>query len=311
MRSIKRLFKKYADSETSTIETDLIHTYFDRLNSKGIKIADVQSNLVLNHRIHQKINQQLKPGFLQRIKPFLPIAASLLLLLSISLTHYFYFDKPTESWLSHHANKGEQLDFYLSDSTQVYLSPGSTLKYTAVFGDQDRKVYLDGEAFFKVRKKNNHQAFVVESTHLVVNVLGTEFNVQDIEGEITAVHVHSGKVKVNGKENNQQQIVTANQQVVYNKTSGLLTKTALADGEINSWFTGQIRFKSASLTEVINTLKRRFNVEITLKTETLPTYPISGDFTNDSIEEVLKSLNFLYGITYVKIDEKHIEISIH
>lgn len=311
MRPIKRLFQKYADSETTKIETDLIHTYFDRLHKKGIKIEDAQSDLVLNRRIYQKINQKIKPGFLQRSKPFLPIAASLLLLLSISLTHNFYFDKPTENWLSRRASNGEQLDFFLSDSTQVYLSPGSTLQYTADFGNQDRKVYLNGEAFFKVKKKDNQQAFVVESTHLIVKVLGTEFNVQDIEGEATAVHVRSGKVKVNDRDHQQQQIITANQQVVYNRSSGLLTKTTLEDGEMNNWFTGQIRFKSASLTEVINTLKRRFNVEITVKTEKLPTYPISGDFTNDSIEEVLKSLNFLYGITYIKIDEKHIEITIH
>ncbi len=311
MRTIRRLFKKYSDSETSKVETDLIHTYFDRLQKRGINIEEVQSNLVLNRRIYQKINQKIKPGILQRSKPFLPIAASLLLLLSISLTHYFYLDKPTEKWLSLRAGNGEQLDFYLSDSTQVYLSPGSTLQYTAAFGNRDRKVCLQGEAFFKVKKKDNQQAFVVESTHLIVKVLGTEFNVQDIEGEATAVHVRSGKVKVNDRENKQQQIITANQQVVYNRTSGLLTKTTLEEGEMNNWFTGQIRFKSASLTEVINTLKRRFNVEITVKTEKLPTYPISGDFTNDSIEEVLKSLNFLYGITYIKIDEKHIEITIH
>jgi len=311
VRTIRRLFKKYSDSETSKVETDLIHTYFDRLQKRGINIEEVQSNLVLNRRIYQKINQKIKPGILQRSKPFLPIAASLLLLLSISLTHYFYLDKPTEKWLSLRAGNGEQLDFYLSDSTQVYLSPGSTLKYTADFGDQDRKVYLDGEAFFKVRKKVNHQAFVVESTHLSVRVLGTAFNVQDIEGETTAVLVHSGKVKVEERVTKQQQIITANQQVVYDMASGQLTKMDLQQQEINKWFNGQIRFKSASLTEVINTLQRRFNVEIEIKTTKLPTYPISGDFTNETIEEVLNSLNFLYGITYVKIDEKHIEITIH
>lgn len=311
MRPIRRLFQKYAESQTSKIETDLIDTYFEQLNKKGISKEHVQHHAHLSQRIYQKINRQIQPNFYQRSLPFLPIAASLLLLISFSIIPHFYSGKTENTWLSQRANKGEQLDFYLSDSTRVYLSSGSELRYESVFGEKDRKVYLEGEAFFKVKKKNNSQAFIVESTHLSVKVLGTEFNVQDVEGETTAVLVHSGKVKVTDREHKQQQILTANQQAVYHKSTGHLIKNNLSEQEINSWFTGQIRFKSASLSEVINTLQRRFDVAIAIKAEKLPTYPISGDFSSDSIEEVLKSLKFLYGISYDKIDDKHIEITVY
>lgn len=310
MKQLRTLLEKYAKSETTAIETAFVESYLQKLQEKGIAKISIQADRDLEHRIHSKINKTIQQNFFQRYFSYLPIAASLLLLFSISLFGILSFPRSSENWQIKRANKGEQLEFYLSDSTQVYLSPGSELRYQASFRKQERKVYLRGEAFFKVAKKQDHQAFVVESTHLSVKVLGTQFNLQDVHSENATVNVHSGKVQVTDKENQQQQIVTKNQQVVYDFQTKKLQQNSLKDLEINEWFKGQIKFKSASLSEVINTLERRFDVVIDIKTQAYPTYKISGDFSSDNIEQVLQSLGFLYNITYDKINEKHIQITV-
>ena len=64
----------------------------------------------------------------------------------------------------------------LSDGTVVYLNSDSRLKYPEVFTGNERKVYLEGEAYFEVAKDKEHP-FKVTAQGVEVNVLGTHFNV--------------------------------------------------------------------------------------------------------------------------------------
>ena len=72
---------------------------------------------------------------------------------------------------------GESRQVILPDGSQVWVDAGSLLVYPKDFTDTEtRTVYLTGEASFTVRK-NTEKPFIVKTTYLDVQALGTVFTV--------------------------------------------------------------------------------------------------------------------------------------
>ena len=70
---------------------------------------------------------------------------------------------------------GKRFNVQLSDGTLVYLNSGSSLKFPVNFlKGKERKVYLQGEAFFEVA--HNKELFTVKSPGAIAAVYGTKFN---------------------------------------------------------------------------------------------------------------------------------------
>ncbi|NJK95467.1 MAG: FecR domain-containing protein [Bacteroidales bacterium] len=51
--------------------------------------------------------------------------------------------------------KGKRFHIQLSDGTHIWVNSESTLKYPEVFSGDDRKVYLEGEAYFDVTENKS------------------------------------------------------------------------------------------------------------------------------------------------------------
>src|SRR5690606_31471902 len=78
--------------------------------------------------------------------------------------------------------KGGQYQVILSDGTKVWLNAASSLRYPTVFTGNERKVILNGEAYFEVAK-NEKQPFKVVTDRQELLVLGTHFNINSYEDE--------------------------------------------------------------------------------------------------------------------------------
>lgn len=76
--------------------------------------------------------------------------------------------------------------FTLPDSTRVWLNSDSKLRFPVSFSNSERRVFLDGEAFFEVTENADHQ-FVVDLQGTEVTVLGTAFNVNTFGGVATTL----------------------------------------------------------------------------------------------------------------------------
>lgn len=86
----------------------------------------------------------------------------------------------------------------LEDGSVVYLAQESTLKYPEHFAADNRKVNLQGEAFFDVAKKHQ-QTFLIETEQVRIEVLGTAFNVRSHDDGLFRLSVQRGRVKVSLK----------------------------------------------------------------------------------------------------------------
>ena len=158
---------------------------------------DVESSLIQT----KKQIAELKRG--KRWIVYLRQAAAILLL-SISLSFlYNYFLQPGKSIIVPDQTVmqeiktafGTRTKLQLADGTTVWLNSGSTLRFPASFHNLDeRKVELDGEAYFSV-SKDNTKPFIVNTSELGVKVYGTSFNVTAYHDYNTmTVALEEGKV---------------------------------------------------------------------------------------------------------------------
>ena len=92
---------------------------------------------------------------------------------------------------------GETFKITLSDGTEVILNAGSRLTYPVRFTKAERRVRLEGEAYFKVAKDAAHP-FVVEAGVLTARVLGTTFNLAAYKGMSPALTLFEGCVEADG-----------------------------------------------------------------------------------------------------------------
>lgn len=109
----------------------------------------------------------------------------------------------------------------LPDNSKIELSPNSKISYGANFAS-NRKIEIDGEAYFKVTKDKKHpfQVFCDETT---TTVLGTSFTVKETENEEITVELFEGSVQMNVKGNNQKWILKPGDKFVYgNETASVI-----------------------------------------------------------------------------------------
>ena len=83
--------------------------------------------------------------------------------------------KDTFADISVEAPLGSKTKLYLPDGTLVWLNAGSRIIYSQGFGVDNRKVELEGEGYFEVRR-NEKLPFSVKTRDLQLQVLGTKFN---------------------------------------------------------------------------------------------------------------------------------------
>ena len=88
----------------------------------------------------------------------------------------------------------------LPDSSKLVLNANSAVKIPQQWKEQgDRQVWLDGEGYFEVAKKiTTHQKFIVHTSQVDVEVLGTKFNVNTRRRQ-SLVALEEGKVQLSVK----------------------------------------------------------------------------------------------------------------
>ncbi|MDX9696905.1 MAG: FecR family protein, partial [Bacteroidales bacterium] len=134
------------------------------------------------------------------LSSFLKFAALGLILIGIGfVSTRIYKTKISNKQIEYIANNPDRNEITLSDGTIVTLYPTSKLIYQKQFAANERKVKLQGEAFFNVAK-NPQKPFIVEVQNTEVKVLGTSFNVSSsLTNNKVEVFVETGLVQVTKK----------------------------------------------------------------------------------------------------------------
>ena len=267
-------------------------------------------------RIYHKIKIE-EAIFLNKTKPkirfinYLTRIAAILFIPVLVASLLFYFQNNSfrnlKSYAEIHSPYGTRTTFYLPDGSTGWLNGGSSLKFPTQFGSKVRDVKLTGEAYFNVIS-NHKKPFIVSTDNIDVKVFGTSFNVMAYADEqIAEVTLESGQVEVFKKTNNIIKsigILKPNESCIYNLLSDSTKILSINRTEKLSWLDGKLTFKYVPFEEVVRKINRWYNVNIVIMDELLHSYVYYGTFKDETLEEVLRLLQFTAPIRYRDIERE-------
>ncbi len=156
--------------------------------------------------------------------------------------------------------RGGEFKVELEDGTEVWLNAQSRLIYPETFSDTERRVQVEGEAYFKVAHDAS-KPFYVETSGQLVRVIGTEFNVhsypEDMTVQTTLVNGQIGMQHID--DNAREMILTPGHQAVFEKNSGSIKIKRVDTEVITSWKDGMFVFEDMTLSAIMQTLSRWYD----------------------------------------------------
>ena len=200
---------------------------------------------------------------------------------------------------------GQRAMVKLHDGTTVWLNARSTLRYPNHFAREERKVELDGEAFFDV-EHNEHKPFVVSTEKLDIKVLGTKFNVFAYKGrEEFNTALLEGSVKVYERMNEEKALFMNPNECVELKDNKLV-KRPMGNTDFLLWKEGIYAFDDVPFEDIIKKFELYYDIVITVNNSKLMKYKFSGKFRQrDGVESALRTLRKVYYFTYIKDEENN------
>lgn len=249
----------------------------------------------------------MKKIHLQQRKRFIFRAAAILIPLLLFLGQFWYIDKRIDLFADSgyeeiYVPKGERMQLIFQDGSRATLNAETRIKYPRKFGFSERKVELEGEAFFEV-SPNKDRPFIVDMKDINVKVLGTTFDVKAYATDPDIfVTLETGKVVL---ANNSSSLahMKPGEKATYNRKSGVFKISRPENIEhLSAWKKNQIVFNNTPLSEVIATLSRWYNVEFTIADSSVLYYNYTLTSTEQDIKQILKDLEKITPIQFFEKD---------
>ena len=197
--------------------------------------------------------------------------------------------------------RGGEYDVVLEDGTRVWLNADSRLKYPVVFPGNERRVILEGEAYFEVAKDTN-RPFWVETGVQSLRVLGTAFNVYAYpdEADIYTTLVH-GSVAVSVEKQGNEQILVPGEQAVCHVDRGNFTVKKVDVQQVAAWKKGVFVFENQNLEQIMLKLARWYNVMVFFQNEGAKAIEFKGNLPKYSnfksiLQVIEKSSNVKFDV---------------
>lgn len=238
--------------------------------------------------------RSLRPNY----RRYLAIAAALAALLVISWLILPELGRNNATIVQQYQTpKGLIQEFQLPDGSRVALNADSKLEVAKQFGKKERRVSLQGEAYFEVAK-NPDQPFIVQTGDVVTQVLGTAFNLRAYpESPEIELSVTEGKVAFKTRVQ-EGLVVSGSNAARFDKQSEAFQTVGYEGQQVASWKDGGIYFKDTPLQAIFTELERRFDVKI-VNQSTLGEEAYSANLGQiDTPDQLLDILSVSFNLTY-------------
>lgn len=195
------------------------------------------------------------------------IAGAAVVLLLVGIFSWLWLS--TENLVIVQTAFAEQKTVALPDGSTVKLNANSSLKYRKNWNtDQTRQVWLEGEAYFEVSKKQETgQKFQVVTEDLTVEVLGTIFNVNARE-VATKVFLEEGKVSLHLEEQSEEILLEPGELLTYSRSSGKPTKKQVGNETPASWKDGTAILTDVLLEDIVQKIHELYEVTVIVEDKT-------------------------------------------
>ena len=193
--------------------------------------------------------------------------------------------------------KGGEYSLELPDGTVVWVNSESALRFPEKFTSNRREVFLEGEAYFEVKKDAN-RPFYVHTAAGKVRVLGTAFNVcaysNDRFWQTTLVE---GSVMINQEE--KEVLLKPNEQYQIDVRTGKAGLREVLPELYTSWRDGKFYFKAYTFEELVEKLERWYDFKMFYMNEEIKTRRFSGVVNKyQPLEEMFKFLQMTSDVQF-------------
>ena len=192
------------------------------------------------------------------------------------------------------------MEITLADNSRITLMKASTIRYSEVFNDDKREVFLEGEAFFDI-SKDPDRPFIVYANELVTKVLGTSFRISAYpSAKQVTVEVKTGRVSVFAKSDPEMKrkmahrelegvILNPNQKIIFERLAVRMVKTLVEKPEIvlPKSKTPHFEFEDTPASEAFASIGKAYGIDILYDEELLSGCPLTAALDNQTLHEKL------------------------
>ena len=251
-------------------------------NAKYFKASEISKIEDFNAFKMRYNSQKTSTKKLYNLNTFLKIAAILVVAFGV----YFLFFVNNLVQIETLASQKTTIE--LPDHSRVTLNALSEIEYNKRDWKDNRVVYLDGEAFFKVTKG---KTFDVITKNGKITVVGTQFNVKQRD-QYFEVNCFEGTVVVSSNVIDK----TLNKGDTYQILNGKYIE-GQTDMISPEWLSNKSVFEAIPFKEVLAEMERQYNIEITYKNINTNRL-FTGGFTHDNLENALISITKPMNLSY-------------
>lgn len=196
--------------------------------------------------------------------------------------------------------RGGEFRVVLEDGTEVWLNADSRLRYPEVFDGPERRVEVEGEAYFKVAKNPEHP-FIVSSGGQEVRVYGTEFNVHAYPDETTIyTTLVEGSIALrlaDDRDSSRELMLTPDHQSTFDVQNSTFQVKSVDTDVVISWRSGVFVFEDQTLEQIMRTLSRWYDFDYEFGDQQIATTVFMGSIPKyGSFNEVCDIFHKLGGI---------------
>jgi ferric-dicitrate binding protein FerR (iron transport regulator) len=283
--------------EHRQVADDMAHLWEDAYDAQLLQSIDTNA-------AWSSVKSQVGKRKTFRLTRYWSVAAAIAVLVVVSYTTFFN-NGATDAYQHIVVDANATQDIELSDGTMVCINGGSELKYPLEFAENERKVLLEGEAFFNVQS-DSEKPFLIEANGLVVRVIGTSFNIKSYGLVNDAiVTVATGIVEVVAGD--QTVRLNAGDKALFNRQHNRLIALVNDDVNYRAWRTKQIEFVNTPLIKAFETIEQVYKIDIQIENKALLENEILDiTFDKDELDFVLKTVCETYHLSYVLKEGKYI-----
>jgi transmembrane sensor len=302
------LLVKYLLGEAGTVERHEVEQWINAspVNKKYFDhfqlIWETSKQLVIPATVDadeawQRFRQRTekKPAIVRRINArstWLRAAAIAVVCLSILSLAYFLTDRLSTTAVTVVTTDTPKADT-LPDGSLIVLNKNSSIRYHSKLKGAKRKVDLKGEAFFTVTP-DKQKPFEISVNDITVTVVGTSFNIKDIEGK-TQVIVETGIVRVS--KNNISVELRPGESIITESAKSVFEKEKTTDKLYQYYRSKEFVCDNTPLWKLVEVLNEAYNVNIIIERAELRSLPLTTTFYNESLEKILTVIAETFEIT--------------
>ena len=172
----------------------------------------------------------------------------------------------------------------LEDGSIVYLSENSSIKHPEKFSSDERKIEMEGEAFFDIARDES-KPFIINAGNTEVQVLGTSFELICHDGE-TVLSVKTGKVRLTLLNSGMTIDVSAGEKAYSDNNQ--LKKLTIDEYEDFKKYRVRMHFKDQSLNSIAIILNRNFKDREIVIDPAIAEREMTATFTGENQESMVK-----------------------